>query len=78
MFGKKCGNCHVRIATVVHEMVPRSKLPGAWNEIDNQIPLCLDCHEWVHSVVGTSIAEPILIRNRKFHLEFYGGEAPVT
>lgn len=76
MFGGHCGNCHVRIATCVHEIIPRSKLPGEWNDIDNQIPLCSDCHEWVHSVAGTSEAAPIFIYNRKFHLDFYGGSAP--
>ena len=72
LFGGLCGNCHVRQATMIHEIVPRSKLPGEWDHPDNQIPLCDECNDWVHSGIGTAMAGPLLLVQRKMHLMFYG------
>ena len=46
MYKGICVLC-LKPASGVHEIVPRSKLPAGWNEIDNRVPLCSECHEKV-------------------------------
>jgi hypothetical protein len=59
----KCG----KEAITLHEIVPKSRLPKAWMQIGNQIPLCLKCHAWAHRV-SCKVSAPILIECRdNFH-----------
>ena len=42
-----CGVCLVRGYVPVHEIVARSRMPGEWDTIDNQVPICNECHETI-------------------------------
>jgi len=47
LLGQKCLMCS-HGAVTIHEIVPRSKRPKDWWEIDNLVPLCAECHEEIH------------------------------
>ena len=47
LYNNRCGRCLVRPATGVHEIEPKSLRPTTWDEPENQIPLCAECHELV-------------------------------
>jgi 5-methylcytosine-specific restriction endonuclease McrA len=51
-------------ANSVHEIIPRSKRPNDWWEVDNMCTLCMTCHTWAHNR-GTKFSAPILIVLRK-------------
>jgi 5-methylcytosine-specific restriction endonuclease McrA len=57
-FREKCVRCR-RPFVILHEIVPRSKLPKTWKKEGNRVPLCNGCHNWAHKV-GTSNSERIL------------------
>lgn len=50
-FGRHCVVCfpHDSIFGItVHEIVPRSKRPNDWWEVENGCPLCQEHHDFVH------------------------------
>jgi 5-methylcytosine-specific restriction endonuclease McrA len=62
VFARESNRCLVcgKRAEVVHEIVPRSALPGKRNEITlfsmrNSCLLCPECHGQVHTVWGRSM-----------------------
>lgn len=61
-FRYKCVRCR-KSTYVVHEIVPKSRLLN-WSVYGNQVPLCVECHEWAHSI-GTEKSGKIL-RNLHF------------
>jgi 5-methylcytosine-specific restriction endonuclease McrA len=63
MFHGQCVRCN-HLANSVHEIIPRSKRPNDWWELDNMILLCLECHQWSHNR-GTKFSAPILTVLRK-------------
>lgn len=63
MFHGRCIRCN-HPANSIHEIIPRSKRPNNWWEIENMIPLCLECHLWAHNR-GTKFSAPILTVLRK-------------
>ena len=36
-------------AAHVHEIVPKSKSPTDWQDVENRVTLCASCHEKVHA-----------------------------
>lgn len=58
MFGNRCVRCN-RLAVTIHEIVPKSRRPKTWMEIENRVPLCLECHEYAHSRGAKSSAEEL-------------------
>lgn len=66
MFGGRCVKCK-RIASVVHEMVPRSCGSDTMKP-ENRVPLCNSCHSWAHRV-GTNVSAPILMELREKFLQ---------
>ena len=57
-------------ATSIHEIVPRSKIPATWMEIDNRVTLCNSCH---HKVQDNPAAwEKKLIQARDYVLDVMG------
>ena len=49
LFKHRCAVNPAHVATVIHEIEPRSTRPSDWWELDNMIPLCLNCHMLIHS-----------------------------
>jgi len=49
IFKHRCAVNPSHIATVIHEIEPRSIRPADWWELDNMIPLCANCHMQIHS-----------------------------
>jgi len=47
IFHHRCVRCG-RPSEIVHEIVPRSRRPKTWMDIDNRVVLCVDCHDWAH------------------------------
>lgn len=47
-FGGRCARCG-NISIVLHEITPKSRRPKTWDDPNNRIPLCVDCHIWAHS-----------------------------
>lgn len=45
-FRGKCVRCRKGTNTV-HEIIPKSQ-NFTWSEYGNQVPLCVECHEYVH------------------------------
>jgi 5-methylcytosine-specific restriction endonuclease McrA len=69
MFHSRCIRCD-HPATEIHEIIPRSKRPNDWWEIENMVCLCMKCHQWGHNR-GTKFSAPILTVLRKERLEYY-------
>ena len=57
-FRYKCVRCR-RPASVLHEIVPKSLAPENWDEPGNQVPLCIECHNWAHKRGAASSAEEL-------------------
>lgn len=38
------------MSVVIHEVIPKSLLPGEWQSWQNQVALCSECHEFAHAV----------------------------
>ena len=55
LYRHKCARCQAR-TDIVHEIVPKSKRPADWWQLDNLILLCQSCHEWSHEL-GTAKRE---------------------
>lgn len=65
-YNYKCLRCN-KPATVLHELVPKSKAPKNWKVPSNRVALCSDCHDWAHRHgANNSRKELISIRKRKF------------
>ena len=58
LYDHQCPHCGSEAVTV-HEIIPKSKNPRHWMDVDNRIPLCLSYHEYVH-LLGTRVSEPKL------------------
>ena len=58
-----CGVCLVRGYVTVHEIVPRSMMPGEWDTIDNQVPICNECHETITARGAETAGEIKVIRD---------------
>ena len=58
-----CGVCLVRGYVTVHEIVPRSMMPGEWDTIDNQVPICNECHETITARGAETAGETKVIRD---------------
>jgi 5-methylcytosine-specific restriction endonuclease McrA len=69
LFHYRCVCCN-KPADCVHEIVPRSRRPKTWMEIDNRVALCMVCHAWAHSR-GAKTSAPELIRLRQKRLRDY-------
>lgn len=50
-----CARCMTRQAVTLHEIEPRS-LRQDWYDPRNRIPLCHDCHRWVHKTGTQRVA----------------------
>jgi len=62
LYGGRCVRCRRPGCRAVHEIVPRSQLPGGeWIAVSNRVILCGDCHELVHRT-GTAAAADELRR----------------
>jgi len=48
LFKHRCAVNPAHIATVIHEIEPRSMRPTDWWELENMIPLCTSCHGMIH------------------------------
>ena len=59
-YNNRCVRCN-KPAEVIHEIIPKSRRPYTWMDIQNRVPLCVDCHNWAHTV-GSRTAQPELIR----------------
>lgn len=60
-----CAHCHLRVAVCIHEIKPRSLAPrGAWQALDNRVPLCHHCHDHITSS-GTVTDEELLDRAKE-------------
>lgn len=58
-FGYRCARCR-KPATTLHEIVPKSKRPRDWDEKENRIPLCNECHTLVHSKGAINFEKELL------------------
>ena len=58
LFNYRCVRCN-KPAVVVHEIVPKSRRPKTWMEIENRVPLCDECHFWAHQRGAKSSAEEL-------------------
>ena len=70
IFKNRCVLCQ-KVATDVHEIVPRSQMKD-WDNWENQVTLCKDHHFWVHDN-GPQNAAPLLKAKRKARLIAYHG-----
>jgi 5-methylcytosine-specific restriction endonuclease McrA len=66
LFNYRCVRCN-KPAVVVHEIVPKSRRPKTWMELENRIALCADCHYWAHQR-GAKSSAPELQRLRSERL----------
>lgn len=60
----------LRPASSIHEIVPRSSLPTEWDEIDNMVPLCSECHSKIQE--NPSQYETKLRNQRDYLLQVFG------
>lgn len=58
LFRFRCVRCRTRAVTL-HEICPKSRCPKNWQEKENRVPVCNNCHEWAHRR-GTKYSAPIL------------------
>jgi hypothetical protein len=54
----RCVRCN-KPAIVLHELEPKSRRPKTWDEPDNKVALCINCHSWAHEV-SCRVSAPIL------------------
>ena len=47
LFGYRCIVCG-RKTTTLHEIEPKSKRPKDWDDPENQVPICVVCHDKIH------------------------------
>ena len=62
-YNYKCVRCS-KPAEVIHEIIPKSRRPYTWMDIENRIPLCVECHNWAHKV-GSRNSIPELVKQKK-------------
>jgi 5-methylcytosine-specific restriction endonuclease McrA len=62
-FHWRCIRCP-RKAVTLHEIVPKSKRPKDWDDPENRVPICNECHRWAHDR-GTRSSEQELRRLRQ-------------
>ena len=48
LFHNRCLVNPAHLGIVVHEIHPRSQRPKTWNELENQVLLCHECHDKIH------------------------------
>lgn len=65
LFHGRCGLNRAHKAEVLHEIVPKSQAPNAWDIPTNRIPLCSKCHTYVHSIYNARMRN----RLREIRLE---------
>lgn len=49
IFRNRCLVNPAHFGIVVHEIHPKSHRPKTWNELDNQVLLCHECHDKIHN-----------------------------
>lgn len=65
LFNYRCAICYYPAVTI-HEIVPRSRRPKDWWDIDNMISVCAKCHEKIHSHGATvSMVELAALRKER-------------
>lgn len=69
MYHERCIRCG-KSSRIVHELVPKSKRPKDWWEIDNMVVLCPECHNWAHNI-GTTNSKEILVFSAQRRLRQY-------
>ena len=50
LYKGKCILCDRRKAVTLHEIIPRSKRPKAWQDPKNRVPVCAECHTHIHTL----------------------------
>jgi len=70
-----CVNCWINHASCIHELIPRSKRPKDWHDIDNRVPLCAACHHNAHQV-GTANSAPTIRMRRNLFITNFGLRVP--
>jgi len=70
LFGGMCARCLVNYAICSHHIDPLGH--GGADDWDNQIPLCVDCHEEIHTTGPTSQIDD-LHEAREFAMAFHSG-----
>lgn len=75
MFKSRCLICNKPYRDI-HEIIPKSHRPKDWWQIDNMVPLCGSCHEWVTGA-GTKNTIELLtfLRSNRINM-LYGSENP--
>jgi 5-methylcytosine-specific restriction endonuclease McrA len=58
LYKKRCILCLKRYTTI-HEIIPKSQLPGAWRSLDNCVPVCHECHTKIHSFGSRKFVEDL-------------------
>ena len=48
LFGWRCVECNVRLATEINHIVPRSRDRRLINDWHNKVPMCHVCHDAYH------------------------------
>lgn len=48
LFGGKCILCGTRDAVTLHEIIPKSKNIKHWQDPENRVPVCNECHDKIH------------------------------
>jgi len=69
LFRHKCVRCG-RHTYIVHEIVPKSRLPKTWMMPENRVPLCDLCHAWAHQRGAASSAQELRELRTKRLLEY--------
>lgn len=64
IYHNRCVRCWKVGSLAVHEIVPKSKSRN-WKRFDNRIPLCTECHTYVHKYGALNFADKL----RKLRVE---------
>lgn len=55
----------LRPAVTLHEIEPKSQRPRDWQEEENRVPVCVDCHERIHRDGAKVWKEELTILRKK-------------
>jgi hypothetical protein len=67
----RCILCCKRRAVTLHEIIPKSRRPKTWNDPNNRVPVCADCHFEIHRVGAKNFVSILKVKQKRCHAKSF-------